>query len=72
MSWSRYTSFFSDKRLYTYTDVVTGREIVGPVHGVLKKLMKYHAVLTQLDLLAIHKSQVPNCIGIEGLDLCVG
>ena len=24
-----YTSFFPDKKMHTYTDVVTGREIVG-------------------------------------------
>ena len=29
VSWSRYTSFFPDKKTYTYTKVVTGREIVG-------------------------------------------
>ena len=128
VSQSSYTSFFPEKSLYTYTDIVTGREIVGglmllklmyaviyrnirldhrihqlqerqpanyfpshenigvrvqpsvreegstagPGHGVLKKVMKYHAVLTPLDLLEIHKSQVTNCIGIEGLDLHVG
>ena len=46
--------------------------IAGLGQGVLKKVMKDHAVLTQLDLLEIHKSQVTNCIGIEGLDIHVG
>ena len=29
VSRSSYTSFFPDKKMYTYTDVVTGRDIVG-------------------------------------------
>ena len=40
--------------------------IAGPGHGVLEQMMKDHSVLTQLDLLAIHKSQVPNCMGSRG------
>ena len=38
---SSYTSFFPDKKIYTYTDVVTGREIVGGL--TLLKLM--HAMI---------------------------
>ena len=37
VSRSSYTSFFPDKKIYTYTDVVTGREIVGGLR--LLKLM---------------------------------
>ena len=32
--------------------------IAGPGHGVLKEVMKYHAVLTQLDLLAVHENNL--------------
>ena len=45
VSRSRYTSFFPDKRLYTYTDVVTGMEIVGGL--TLLKLM-YAVIKPQL------------------------
>ena len=42
---SSYTSFFPDKKMYTYTNVVTGREIVGEL--TLLKLM-YAAIKPQL------------------------
>ena len=42
---SSYTSFFPGKSLYTYTDVVTGREIVGGM--TLLKLM-YDVIKPQL------------------------
>ena len=45
MSRSSYTSFFPEKSLYTYTDVVTGREIVGGL--TLLKLM-YAVIKPQL------------------------
>ena len=45
MSCSSYTSFFPDKKIYTYTDVVTGREIVGELK--LPKLM-YSVIKLQL------------------------
>ena len=45
MSRSSYTSFFPDRKMYTYTDVVTGREIVGGL--TLLKLM-YVVIKTQL------------------------
>ena len=45
LSWSSYTSFFSKKRFYTYTNVVTGREIVGGL--TLLKLM-YTVIKPQL------------------------
>ena len=45
VSQSSYTSFFPDKSLYTYTDVVTGREIVGRL--TLLKLM-YAVIKPQL------------------------
>ena len=41
-------------------------------HVFLKKVMKYHTVLTQLDVLEVYKPQVPNFIGIEGANLHVG
>ena len=45
VSRSSYTSFFPDKNMYTYNDVVTGREIVGG--QILLKLM-YAAIKPQL------------------------
>ena len=45
VSCSSYTSFFPDKNIYTYTDVVTGREIVGGL--TLLKLM-YTVIKPQL------------------------
>ena len=48
-----------------------GGSIAGPGNGFLEQLMKDHTVLTQLDLLAVHEAQIPNCIGVEGLDLNV-
>ena len=45
VSRSIYTSFFPDKKMYTYTDVVTGREIVGGL--TLLKLM-YAVINPQL------------------------
>ena len=45
VSRSSYTSFFPDKNIYTYTDVVTGREIVGGL--TLLKLI-YAVIKTQL------------------------
>ena len=45
VSRSSYTSFFPDKKIYTYTDVVTGREIVGGL--TLLKLM-YALIKPQL------------------------
>ena len=41
VSRSSYTSFFPDKKIYTYTNVVTGREIV----GVLTLLKLMYAVI---------------------------
>ena len=43
--WSSYTYFFPDQKMYTYTDVVTGREIVGGL--TLLKLM-YAVIRPQL------------------------
>ena len=45
VSRSSYTSFFPDKNMYTYTNVVTGREIVGGL--MLLKLM-YAVIKPQL------------------------
>ena len=45
VSRSTYTSFFPDKKIYTYTDVVTGIEIVGGL--TLLKLM-YVVIKPQL------------------------
>ena len=45
--------------------------IAGLGHGALEEVVKYHNELKQLDLLAVREDQVPNCIGIEGLDLHV-
>ena len=45
VSWSSYTSFFPDKKMYTYTDVVMGREIVKGL--TLLKLM-YVVIKPQL------------------------
>ena len=45
VSRSRYTSFFPDKKMYTYTDIVTGRDIVGVL--ILLKLM-YAVIKPQL------------------------
>ena len=47
VSRSSYTYFFPDKNIFTYTDVVTGREIVGVL--TLLKLM-YAMIKTQLAL----------------------
>ena len=45
VSRSSYTSFFPDKKIYTYTDVVTGREIVG---GVTFLKLMYAVINPQL------------------------
>ena len=45
VSRSSYTSFFPDKKIYTYTDAVTGREVVGVM--TLLKLM-YVVIKPQL------------------------
>ena len=45
VSCSIYTSFLPEKKIYTYTDVVTGRDIVGGL--MLPKLM-YAVIKTQL------------------------
>ena len=45
VSCSSYTSFFPDRKIYTYMDVVTGREIVGGL--TLLKLM-YAVIKLQL------------------------
>ena len=45
--------------------------IAGTGNGVLEQFMKYHAVLTQLDLLAVDEAQVTNLFGVKGIDLHV-
>ena len=45
VSRSRYTSFFPDKKIYTYTDVVTGREIV---EGLTLMNLRYAVIKPQL------------------------
>ena len=40
VSQSSYTSFFPDKKMYMYTDVVTGREIVGGHSVIFHHLFK--------------------------------
>ena len=45
VSRSRYTSFFPDKKIYTYTNVVRGREIVG---GLTLPNLMYVVIKTQL------------------------
>ena len=42
---SSYTSFFLDKKMYTYTDVVMGREIVG---GLTRLKLMYAVIKPQL------------------------
>ena len=68
MSRSRYTSLFPDKKIYTYTDVVTGREIVGGltllrlVYAVIKPQLALYHCTTEIRMEALTLSDCDNSI----------